>query len=161
MFSKIYFGVWAVSAVIVIFFTYYAWSWLQSIGLPTAALEGYLYHSQAAMTSALISSVVLVVLGNALLWLNNNSWALWSTYGYFAIYMLVYYFWLDPAALAFKSDKGLSAGGFSISPLLGVIFIIAAGVMVFLDHFVIVQLRRKMYPDVLEGTDIAGSVEQE
>ena len=48
MWSKIYLAILAVAVVVMAFFTYYAWSWLQSIGQPVAAAAGYDYHSRLA-----------------------------------------------------------------------------------------------------------------
>lgn len=67
MWNRIYLLVLAVCTVIMVFFTYYSWTWLKSIGSPQAAVEGYLYHSGLAWKFLWISSIALVILANAVL----------------------------------------------------------------------------------------------
>ena len=154
MYSKIYSGVIAASIALMAFFTYYSWSWLQSIGLPAAAVDGYQYHSNLAWYALWVTFAALLILGNAVLWSTRSSWALWTSLVYFSVFILINYFWLDQEAFRFKKSNGLWDGSFSLSPLLGVIFVIAAGVIVFADQFIAVRLYRKMYPPIVDEAPV-------
>lgn len=150
MLTKIYLGMLAVAICLTSFFTYYSWSWLQSIGRPAVAVEGYTYHDNLGWYVMIVSSVILLIAANSIMWTTRNGWALWATFGYFAVFTLIRYFWLDQALFQFKKLNGLSDGSFSIGPLFGVVLVLAAGVFVFFDQFAMIRLHRKMYPPVIE-----------
>ncbi len=150
MISKFFIGILAVSTSLMAFFIYYAWSWLQSIGQPSAAAAAYTFHDSLAWSLLLGSTVVMLIMGNVILWLRGKAWAMWATLGYFSFFVLLHYFWLDQAFFHFKKANGLWDGSFSIGPLFGVILVVCAGVIVFLDQFAVVRLQRKMFPPAVE-----------
>ena len=160
MWSKLYLAFLAIAVVVMAFFTFYSWSWLQSIGLPAAAVEGYEYHSGLSWVFLWLSSIILLLLGNVILWLTRSAWSMWATLIYFAVFMLLTYFWLGEAAFNFKKQAGFGTGSFSLGPVLGVIFVVGAAVFIFLDQFMVVQLQRKMYPPVVEAESETESVEK-
>ncbi len=151
MFSKIYLGFLAVSVTLMVFFIYYSWTWLASIGAPTAAVEGYGFHSGFTVTTLCVSSVVLLLLANAVLWSTRTAWAMWTTAIYFSVFVLLKFFWLDQVLAQFKKTNALSESSFSVGPVLAVVFVIIAVVVVFLNQFIAVKLNRAMYaPDATE-----------
>ncbi|HQX56820.1 MAG TPA: hypothetical protein PLP07_12905 [Pyrinomonadaceae bacterium] len=147
MWSKLYLGLIAVSVATVGFFTYYSWSWLQSIGLPIAAIEGYSFNSDIAWYLLWVSFVLLILVGNAILWTTKSSWAVWSSFFYFAAFILMRYFWLEEEAFRFKKMAGLGNGAFSVGPLLGAIIVVVAAIAILGNHFLIIRLNQKLYPD--------------
>jgi len=146
MLSKVYVGLLIASIALMAFFTYYSWSWLQSIGLPATAIEGYEYHFFLAGTILWISSLILLLAGNAVLWVTKNGWALWVTFLYFAIFAVIRGFWLDRAFFHFAEDKDLFGASVSAAPFVAVIMIAIVAVVVFVDQFVVVRLHGQMYP---------------
>ena len=151
MWSKLYLVFLAIAIAVMAFFTFYSWSWLQSIGLPAAAVEGYEIHSGLSWVFLWLSSITLLLWGNVILGFTRSSWAMWATLIYFAVFTLLNYFWLGEAAFNFKKQAGLGTGDFSLGPVLGVIFVVGAAVFVFLNQFIFVQLQRKMYPPVVKA----------
>ena len=145
MWSKLYFAVLAVAILVMAFFTYYSWSWLQSIGQPTAAAEGYVYHSGLAWTVLWVSSIILILLANAVMWASGKSWAVWITLAYLAVFIIIRYFWLGQAFFEFTTSNGMTDKMFSFSRLSGVIVLAVAAVIVYIDQFVIVKLWTKTY----------------
>jgi hypothetical protein len=145
MFTKIYLALLGISIAVMAFFTYYSWSWLQSIGLPTAAVVGYEYHAGLAWTALWISVVALMVIANAVLWATGRSWAVWTTFVYFAVLIIARYFWLDQLFFRFKKTNGLFDGSFSVAPLMAVILIVLVAAIAFFDQFIVVRLRAKTY----------------
>ncbi len=146
MFSKIYLALLGISIAVMAFFTYYSWSWLQSIGLPAAAVAGYEYHAGFAWAALWISTVALLLIANAVLWATGRSWAVWTTLVYFSVLIATRYFWLDQAFFTFKKTNGLFDGSFSVAPLLAVILIVLMAAIAFFDQFIIVKLRARTYP---------------
>jgi hypothetical protein len=150
MLNKFYLGVLSVSLVMMAFFSYYAWSWLQSIGLPASAMDGYQYHSSIGWYVLWITFASLFLLGNAVFWKSERSWAIWTSLVYFSLFILLRYFWLEEAAFRFKKTSGLGDGSFSLGPILGAILIAGMAVFTFLDYFVLIRLYRKVFPAPIE-----------
>ncbi|MEQ1921919.1 MAG: hypothetical protein ABL952_05375 [Pyrinomonadaceae bacterium] len=146
MLSKIYLGVLAIAIIAMAFLTFYSWSWLQSIGLPAAAVAGYEYHAGMAWPALWILTIALLVLGNAILWASGRAWAMWVTFIYFSTFAVIRYFWLDQAFFQFNKTNGLFDGSFSIAPLMAVILVVLMAAIVFFDQFIVVRLRAKTYP---------------
>lgn len=147
MWSKIYLAVLSVGVIAVTFFSYYSWSWLQSIGQPSVAVAGYEYHSGIAWTLLWLASLVLMILGNAVLWASGRSWAVWTTFVYFAVFIVIRYFWLDQEFFQFRKANGMFDGSFSVAPLFAVILVALGGTIAFFDQFIIVRLRARTYPE--------------
>ena len=146
MWSKLYLAVLAISIFVMAFFTYYAWSWLQSVGEPVAAVAGYQYHAGLGWMALWLFAVILLVLANAVLWTSRRGWAAWTTFLFFAVFLVIRYFWLHQAFFQFQKDNGLWDGGLLIAPFSAAILIVLMAAVVFFDQFAIVRLHRKMYP---------------
>lgn len=145
MWTRIYVAFLAVAVIVMAFFSYYSCSWLESIGAPAAAVAGYEYHSGLAWTALWLSVAGLMFIGNAVLWVSGRSWPIWASLAYFAIFIMIRYFWLDPAFFQFRTDNGMSDGSFSVAPLFAVILIVLVAVIAFFDQFIVVKLRAKTY----------------
>lgn len=146
MFRKIYLAALALSVAVMAFFTYYSWSWLQSIGQPAAAVAGYEYHSNLAWITLWVTSVALLVLGNAVLWTTRSAWALWLTCLYFAVFVIIKYFWLGREFMKFSE----ASSAFYTGPLIAAGLIIVMAAVVFLDSLAVVRLLASIYPDTKE-----------
>ena len=145
MWNKIYLIALAVLITPMAFLTYYAWSWLQSIGAPRTVVENYDYWSNFYWNYLWLSTVILLILANVLLWKTRRAWALWTTFLYFAIFIIARYFWLDQIFFEYKRENGLGQNGFSVAPLFGVVLCAIAAAIVFFDQFLIKRLHDKMY----------------
>src|SRR5439155_6892386 len=130
MLTKIYFAGLAISVALVGFFVFYAWSWLQSIGSPQAAADGYNYNAGVGWYVLCVSSVGLLILGNIIFIKTHKSWAMWTTLLYFVFFAIVDYFWLEPAA---SSEFGSQVLGRSTSlgTILAAIICIAATALIY------------------------------
>ena len=162
MWSKIYLVILAVAIIVMAFFTFYSLSWLQSIGLPAAAVAGYEYHAGLAWPALWIATIALLVLGNAILWASGRAWAMWVTFIYFSAFAVIRYFWLDQTYFQFKKTNGLFDGSFSIAPLMAVILVVLMAAIVFFDQFIVLRLRAKTDPAAAKEAPPAESeVEEE
>lgn len=142
MFSKIYVALLGLSTAVLAFLTYYSWSWLQSIGAPEMAAAQFQYYS-TAMTAALwISTVILLVIANAVLW-TKRAWAIWVTFLFFAAFAVLRYFWLEFGFTDFRMRNSSSGAGVLGGPLIGVILIILMAAIAFFDQFIVTRLRAK------------------
>lgn len=161
MWSKIYLVILAIAIIVMAFFTFYSWSWLQSIGLPAAAVAGYEYHAGLAWPALWILTIALLAVGNVILWTSGRAWAMWVTFIYFSAFAVIRYFWLDQAFFQFRKTNGLFDGSFSIAPLMAVILVVLMAAIVFFNQFIVLRLRAKTYPVAVQEDSPAESQEEE
>jgi hypothetical protein len=143
MFRKIYLVALGLSIAVMAFFSYYSWSWLQSIGQPAAAVAGYEYHAHLAWITLWITTAMLLILGNAVLWTTRSVWALWITCLYFALFVIVRFFVLGRAFVHFSETSST----FSAGPIIGAGLIILMAAFVLFDSFIVVRLLARFYPE--------------
>jgi hypothetical protein len=160
MWNKIYLIALAVFLCLMAFLTFYSWSWLGSIGSPSAVVENYNYYSGLTWTFLWISSLILLILGNVLLWKAGRAWALWTTLFYFAAFVIVRYFWLDRSFSQYKISANLEQDGFSVAPLFGALICAVAAIIIFFNQYLIKRLHDKMYPQI-EPVAIVGETANE
>ena len=149
MWSKIYLAVLAAAFLVMCFFTFYANSWLGSIGNPIDAIAGYDYYARLSTIGLSISFVALLILANIILWNTRRSWALWTTLGFFALFVLIRTFWLEKSRYSFQYPDSL----FFTPAIVGAVLIIAAGAVVFFNQLLNLRLHERMYPTPTETTD--------
>lgn len=135
----------AVSAVICGFFAYYSFLWLQSIGRPETAIDGFQYHSQILWPAILVSSLVLFALSTSILWTKRSAWAVWLTFFYFAIWIVVKYFFLYNQLIAFQTNNGYDVGRMLFDKFIGIALIVIAFIIAFSLHFLVEKLHLAMY----------------
>ncbi len=152
MWNKIYLAVLAAAFLVMCFFTFYANSWLGSIGNPKDAIEGYEHYAGIGSLSLSISSVILLILANVILWNTRRGWALWTTLAYFAIFVILRAFWLEKSRFSLQYPDS----SFFTPALVGAGVIIAAGAVVFFNQLLNLRLNEKMYPplETSENTEV-------
>jgi hypothetical protein len=153
MWTKIFAAILLVSTAIMAFFTLYSFSWLQSIGRPSAAVDGFEYHASLGWITLLISTSVLLLLANAVYWTSSKLWALWATFAYFAVFIALRYFWLEPVFFNFRKVHAMIDAAFSAKPLLAVVLIVVMAVIVFADQLILIRLRSRAYPAPISTVD--------
>jgi hypothetical protein len=150
MWNKIFFTALILALLPICFLTFYAHSWLQSIGDPRVALENFTYYAGLAWLWLWISFVGLLIIANIVLWQTRRAWAMWTTAVYFVLFLMLRAFWLDGAAFAFMSANSLPLGTVAIGPFLTFIVFALAVAIIFFNQFIVVRMSEKMYPPAIE-----------
>jgi len=145
MWNKIYLGCLAASALVLGILMYLSFDWLKSIGSPATVVEKYNYYSNINWIFLWISTLILLVVGNVILWRMRKSWALWTTLLYFIFFVILQTFWLERSFLHFKQEK-FGSDEFLFSPFFGVTLIVLTAIIVFFDQFLVKRLSDKMLP---------------
>ncbi|MEJ7846514.1 MAG: hypothetical protein WKF92_00320 [Pyrinomonadaceae bacterium] len=165
MWNRIYLTALVVFLIPLVFFTYYSYSWLTSIGSPRAASEGFLYHNDFAWNLLWFSTVLLLVLANVVLAKYRKSWAIWTTFVYFATFVVIQYLWLQQSYLQFSSESGLADSDGSFSPVFAVLLSAGAAVVLFADQLLVSRMSDRLYPAVTEPSseevDLDANAEKE
>lgn len=76
---------------------------------------------------------------------------MWVTLAYFAVFVLVKYFWLERSFADFLRSNNFADTPVWGGPFLAVVLCIIFGAIVFFDQFLIVRLSDKMYPPPVEA----------
>lgn len=143
MWTRIYVGVFAAAVLVVGFFTYYSWGWIESIGRPEDAIAGYQYASQAAWAMLCLCSIALLFVACGVMWAGARAWALWLTFAYFAVFVGINGFWLDHGyQRLLERAAGIDTNVWA-TPVISVLMIIGAAVALLAIQYMIVVLRKK------------------
>jgi hypothetical protein len=145
MWNKIYLIALAVLFLPMVFLTFYSWSWLQSIDAPQTVIENYNYYSNISWTFLWLSTAILLILANVLLWKTRKAWALWTTFLYFAFFILIRDFWLDVKFTEYWNTHFASQSRLSVTAFIAVILCVIAATIAFFDQFLVNRLRDKMH----------------
>lgn len=146
MLNKIYLIAFGVLVLPMAFLTYYAGSWLTSIGDPKIAQKTYFDYSSYGLTFLLGSYILLLILANIILWTSRRAWALWLSFLYFALFVFLRFWWLEGTYLDFARRNAFTESAFSLGPIIAVVFVIGVGALTFFDQFVVLRLNDKMHP---------------
>jgi len=146
MLNKIYAGILGAAFLVMSVLTYLTFSWLQSVDKPANVVANYTYNAGISRTFLWISSIVLLILANILLWKMRKSWGLWATLLYFAIFTIVQTFWLDRAFLHYQQANNLTDKNFSFSPVFGVAMLVLAGIIIFFNQYLVKRMYDKTFP---------------
>jgi hypothetical protein len=154
MLNKIYLIALALFVILSAFITWYAGTWLTSIGNPKAAEDGYIAYSSFGFTVLWIGFFSLLILANVILWNTRRAWAMWLTFAYATVFIFLRYWWLEDSYLRFALRNGLTDSTFSLGPLWAAALVIGIGALVFFDQFVMLRLVEKMYPTQKEESEL-------
>lgn len=154
MWTKIYLGALTIAVLPLLFLYFYAKSWLGSIDAPAVALSNYDYFSGLAWNYLWFAVVILLVLANVVFWKTRKAWVLWTTFAFFAVFVVAKYFWLDVSRNDFKLLKGLGDDGFSGGVFIGTLYVVLFAAIVFFNQFIVLRLNEKMYPSSAPVSDL-------
>lgn len=160
MLKKIFPLALAVASLVMIFLAYTAHSKLNSIGFaPATVAESYLVYQNYYQQFLVLSSLILLILANVLLWKERRAWALWATLAYFSVFILIQGWWLDAQFLTYKKQNNLWQGEFSLSGFVSALFCVAAAVGIFFDQFLVLRMRDRIHgqPAAAEAIETARS----
>ena len=146
MLSKIYIIVLVVAILVTGFLTFYASGWLGSIGSPQSIIENHNFYSNLAWASLWLSSIILLAIANAILWQTRKLWAMWTSFAFFAVFVVLHTFWLSPAFSDFQYRNNLQETSISFNPFLGLIVCLLAAIIVFFNQFIVLRMHEKTFP---------------
>ncbi len=147
MLNKIFLGLLAVAILMMAALSFLTNSQLTSIGFPPPQIvETFRSYENLHWLAMWISSLVLLVLANVIMWTNRKSWALWLTFVFFAAFIMVNTWWLTENLSAYQTSNKLDTGGMlSKNGVFGAVFVVATGIGIFFNQFIVFRLRDKMF----------------
>jgi hypothetical protein len=146
MWARIYWAALAIAGIVAGFFAYYAWSWLGSVGDPRVAWEAFNYHKRMGVYFVVCAVVVLIAIGNVILWNTRNAWGLWVSHAYFVICTLAFLIWLQGSGITFCLENRVCTDpSRAIGPLLAVFGSLGLTALLFADQFLLLRLQEKMH----------------
>lgn len=148
MLNKIYLIILAIFTAAMGVLIYLSYSWLQSLTAPRDVQENFLYFYNISWSFLFVSTLILLIAANILLWKTRQAWAMWASFVYFAVFTIAHKFWLDGAFLKFQQTNNLTDSSISFGAIAGVMLIVLAVVIVYFDQFIVKRLHDKMYPQL-------------
>lgn len=145
MWNKIYIVALSIAVLAMGVLTYLSYDWLHSITKPSEVKAHYESSSYRYWTVLFVSSIALLVLANVVLWLHRRAWALWATFAYFAVFVLLATWWLNNLFLNYQKTTNLTESSFSLLGLGGALVCVVAGVGIFFDQFLVSRMRDRMF----------------
>jgi hypothetical protein len=147
MINKIFLVLFGAAFLIMALLTFMTSSQLKSIGFPPEQIvQNFVNYESVHWILFWISSGVLLIVGNIILWTEQKAWALWLTLLFFAVFIMTNTWWLTENLANYQIHHGLPTGGiFSKNGIFGAIFCIVGGIVIFFDQFLILRLRDKMF----------------
>lgn len=158
MFTKIYLALLGISLLVILTITFLCYSQLQSIGFaPTQIVENFESYDGFYKTVLWISAIVLLILGNVILWTSRRSWALWVSFAYFAAFILLDMWWLGDLLFGYKKQNNLLNGSFQFGGIFAAMMVVIVGIGVFFNQFIVLRLHDKMFNKPVEETEIVAT----
>ncbi len=145
MWNKIYTGILGISFLLMAGLVYYSYSWLQSVSAPPNVVQNYDYYANLSWMFLWISSLLLLVVANAVLWTTRNAWAMWTTFLYFGFFILIQKLWLDQLFFNFKQRNELTDSAISLGIFSGILLFVLAAAIVFSNQFIVKRMHDKMF----------------
>lgn len=157
MWTKVYLATAIVFIFVLGFVTYYSSSWLGSITAPADAYAGYEYFRGLAWWTLWVTSAILLILANIILARVGRGWAMWTTLGYFVVFVLVIGFLLPISSIGFLRDKGFAPETSAyLSPFLAVGLCVGFAGLVYVNHLLVTRMRTRLV-DAGTPSEDAGS----
>lgn len=154
MFTKIYLAIFAVAFLVMLTVTILAYTQLQSFGFPPPQIvQNFEYYDGLLKTILWISSILLLVLANVILWTSRKSWALWVTFAYFAVFILLDMWWLADSRVFYQKQNGLFDGSFQVGGIFAAFLVVIVGIGVFFNQFLVLRLHDKMFQKPVEEVE--------
>lgn len=146
MWTKIFLILFAIAVLAMCFLTYLPYAQLQSIGFaPKDIASSFLSYAGIYWTCLWFSALVLLILSNVILWLTRQYWALWLTFLYFSIFVLVRTWWLNEVYVSYTKQNNLPAETLFGYGIIGVLLCIIAAVGIFFNQFLVLRMRDRMH----------------
>jgi hypothetical protein len=146
MWTKIYLILFAVALLAMSVLTYLSYAQLQSIGFAPSIIAGnFLSYAGTYWTGFWIFSLALLILANIVLWLDRRAWALWLTFLFFSMFVLIRTWWLNELYVNYAKQNNLTAETIPAYGILGVLFCIVFAVGIFFNQFLVLRMRDRIH----------------
>jgi hypothetical protein len=162
MWTKVYLATAIVFIFVLGFVTYYSASWLGSITAPADAYAGYEYFRGLAWWTLWITSAILLILANIILARAGRGWALWTTLGYFVVFVLVIGFLLPISSIGFLRDKGFAPETSAyLSPFLAVGLCVGFAGLVYVNRLLVTRMRNRIVGAEMPSEEVGSDIVEE
>jgi hypothetical protein len=145
MWNKIYFGLLLVALISMGLMTFWCFNWLGSVDKPETVATNLMNSQSIFRTTLLICSGVLMIISNVLLWTKRSSWALWTTFIFFAVFIMLQTWWLNDMSNTYLAANGMQQGIAGMG-IVGTLMCIITAIGVFFNQFIVFRMLDKMSP---------------
>jgi hypothetical protein len=160
MWNKIYLGLLLVALAVMGVMTFWCYNWLGSVDRPETVAANFMNSQSIYWTALWISSGVLMIVANVLLWTKRSAWALWTTLIYFATFIILQTWWLNSLSNNYLTANKMEAGFVGMG-IVGIVLCIITAIGVFFNQFIVFRMRDKLFTEKELVAQIPVSIEKE
>jgi hypothetical protein len=160
MWNKIYLGLLLVAFAAMCVMTFWCYNWLGSVDRPETVAANLMSSQSLYRTTLWISSAVLMIVANVLLWTKRSAWALWATFIYFAAFIILQTWWLNSLSNNYLIANKMEAGFVGMG-IVGIVLCIITAIGVFFNQFIVFRMRDKMFADKAVVAEVPVNTEKE
>ncbi|MDH3494541.1 MAG: hypothetical protein OEM82_13375 [Acidobacteriota bacterium] len=149
MIKTVYYSILAIAAGVILITSFYAYSWLGSIGDPSIASEGYVFHSGFAWTFLWISFGALTLLSLFMTWRSGTKWAVCVSYFYFLASVVILLF-NDSSYKSFLEENSITGADTLLNLFFVAVILLVNAVAVVAAYMIVINIRTKTPAKELE-----------
>jgi hypothetical protein len=146
MWNKIYLGLLLVALAVMGVMTFWCYNWLGSVDRPETVAANFMNSQSIYWTVLWISSAVLMIVANVLLWTKRSAWALWTTFIYFGAFIILQTWWLNSLSNNYLTANKMEAGFVGMG-IVGIVLCIITAIGVFFNQFIVFRMRDKLFTE--------------
>lgn len=150
MIKTIYLSILAIAAGVILTTSFYAYSWLGSIGDPSIAADGFVFHSGFAWTFLWISFAALTLLSLFMTWQTGIKWAVCVSYFYFVASVVLLLF-NDLAFRRFLDENSINGSDTLLNSFFVAVILLVNAVAVTAAYMVVISFKTKQPEKEIES----------
>lgn len=156
MLTKIFFGILLLSIFVMGALFFLSSSSLNSIGFsPRQIVDNFFGYNSIYWTGLWVTSGLLLIFSNVLLWTNRNAWSLWISFVFFAVFLMLQTMFIGDKLYAFTSANLPAETPLGFGGIAGAFACVVVAIGVFFNQFLVLRMRDKMFkveaePKVIE-----------
>jgi hypothetical protein len=146
MLNKFFLGAIVLSIIIMAAFLYISNATLNSVGFsPQQIVETFNGYNSITWSALWITSGLLLILANLVLWSSRKAWSLWATFIFFSVFLLVQTIFIGDKLNSYIASNLNSQSGINFTGILGAFTCVFVAIGVFFNQYLVIRMRDKIY----------------
>jgi hypothetical protein len=146
MLNKIFLAVLLISLLVMAALSYISSTSLNSVGFsPQQIVETFNGYNSMTWSALWITSGLLLILANVVLWSSRKAWSLWATFIFFSIFLLIQTIFIGDKLNSYIATNLNAQSGINFTGILGAFTCVFVAIGVFFNQFLVIRMRDKMF----------------
>jgi hypothetical protein len=146
MLNKIFLVALLLSILVMATLSYLSSISLNSIGFsPQQIVETFNGYNSITWSALWISSGLLLILANVVLWTSRKAWSLWATFIFFSVFLLIQTIFIGDKLNSYVATNINTQSGINFTGILGAFTCVFVAIGIFFNQFLVIRMRDKMF----------------